>query len=120
MPRRMSSLSEPVKLPGFTDTFNRVIGAYAWLDTNGRVRRYTNQSLADRLLDLGYDYSEGYIRQWREGKRANPAAVILIGLSRAFGGVDIRVWFPEEYPEVHAAVLRELDQHAEALTDSAD
>lgn len=120
MPRRMTSHSEPVKLPGFTDTFNRVIGAYAWRDRSGQVCRYTNQSLADRLLELGYDYSEGYIRHWREGKRANPAAVILVGLSRAFGDVDIRVWFPEEYPEVHTAVLRELDQRAEALTDSED
>lgn len=116
MPRRSASGTKtPVVLPGFTDNLNRIIAAYRWVDEHGTVTGYTTKTLAEKLQELGYDYTPVYIRQMLVGKRANPAAVLLAGLSRALGGIDIRVWFPQEYPEVHAAVLRDLDRQGEAL-----
>lgn len=120
MPRRGASGAEAVTLPGFTDNLNRILAAYAWLDDRGRVTTYTTASLTARLRALGYDYSDVYLRQMRTGQRANPSAVLLLGLSRAFGGLDIRVWFPEEYPEVHAAALRELDRQGDALREATN
>lgn len=118
MPKRSATDSKAaVVLPGFTDNLNRIIAAYRWLDEHETVVGYTTGTLTAKLRELGYDYSDVYIRQMRVGTRANPSAVLLAGLSRAFGGIDVRVWFPQEYPEVHAAVLRDLDRQGEALKE---
>lgn len=118
MPKRSATDAKAaVVLPGFTDNLNRIIAAYRWLDENESVVGYTTGTLTVKLRELGYDYSDVYIRQMRVGTRANPSAVLLAGLSRAFGGIDVRVWFPQEYPEVHAATLRDLDRQGEALKE---
>lgn len=100
------------ELPGFTENLNRLFEAYRWVDDGAVLKYRTATELATRIRALGYRCSAGYMYQMQSGKKRNPTAVLLAGISEAFGGIDVRFWYDEE---VRVQVLRDLDRRREGL-----
>lgn len=108
----MSAATRSTELPGFTDGLNRLFETYRWRGEDGALRAYTTPTLSAALRELGYQYSDSYIHQLRTGSKANPSAVLIAGLSKAFGGIDVRYWYDLE---VRIQMLRDLDREMEEL-----
>lgn len=100
------------ELPGFTEGLNRLVSTYCWRGADGEVHTYSTHALAAELRRRGYDYSDSYLHQLRTGAKCNPAAVLIAGLSEAFGDLDVRYWFDMEQ---RIQILRDLDRANESL-----
>lgn len=100
------------ELPGFTEGLNRLVGTFCWRDEGGELQTYSTHTLAAALRERGYPTSDSYVYQLRTGAKANPSAIIIAGLSEAFGDLDVRFWFD---PDERIRILRDLDRSAEQV-----
>lgn len=93
-------------LPGFTEGLNRLVGTYRGRTAHGDLQAYTTHTLAEELRRRGYEFSDSYLHQLRNGTKANPSAVLIAGLCAAFGDLDVRYWYDMEE---RIRIIRELD-----------
>ena len=89
-----------------------MVGTYRWREANGGVATYSTHTLAAALRAAGYEYSDSYIHQLRTGAKRNPSALVLAGLSEAFGDLDVRFWYDMQE---RIRILRDLDRKTELL-----
>lgn len=99
-------------LPGFTEGLNRLVGTYRWRGDSGELEAYSTHTLAAQLRARGYGCSDSYLHQLRNGGKGNPSAVLIAGLSEAFGDMDVRFWYDMGQ---RIQLIRELDHAMELL-----
>lgn len=86
------------------------MGTYRVRAEGGAPQPYTTHTLAEELRHRGYEFSDSYLHQLRNGTKANPSAVLIAGLCEAFGGLDVRYWYDMEE---RIRIIRELDHALE-------